>query len=84
MSMENHYNWKPGATGGAGTAYASGAHECIPSFCWVRVAQSFAFCVVFVDHSLSFYLDYIVFFDLTIMISSHFSLLKNKQTEDRL
>ena len=40
-----------GVTSGAGTANPSGAHEFTER---VHVVQSVVFCVVFVDHSLSF------------------------------
>ena len=43
-----------GAGRGTGAAYPSGAHELIPDFSGVRVAQSLVFCVVFCI-SLSFF-----------------------------
>ena len=41
-----------GVTCGAGTANPSGAHECTPGFCGVRVPRSLVLCVV--DRCLSF------------------------------
>ena len=43
-----------GATSGAGTPYPPGAHEFTPGFSGVRVSQSLALCVCFVDRCLSF------------------------------
>jgi len=43
-----------GATCGAGTAYPSGAPEFTHGFSVVRVARSLVFCVMFLDHCLSF------------------------------
>ena len=42
------------ATGGARTAYPSGAHELISGFSGVRVARSLVFRVVFLDRCFSF------------------------------
>ena len=42
------------ATGGARTAYPSGAHELISGFSGVRVARSLGFRVVFLDRCFSF------------------------------
>ena len=45
---------KPGFTSGAVTADVFEALEFNPSFSWAHVAQSLVFCVLFVDHCLSF------------------------------
>jgi hypothetical protein len=54
---------------GAGTAHSSGTPEFTPGFSGVRVVRSLVFCVVFfIDHCLSFWSLYCLFFDLRLLI----------------
>ena len=55
------------------TAYPSNAHEFNRGFSRVRGARSLVFCIVYVDHCLSFFfwlLCCLFFFDLRLLITS--------------
>jgi len=81
-----------GATCGSGTAYPSEAPEFTPSFSGLRVARSLVFCVVFCRSLfalLSFFfwslccLSFNLQLLITLLISSNFSYILNKQNKNK-
>ena len=68
-----------GVVSGAGTTYLSEAHDSIPVFSGVRVAQSYVFFVVFCNSlfvlfSFFIYLWHCIsFLDVRLLVTSNFS-----------